>query len=124
MRAVDELDEPAGLRAAVLQALRGVADPEIGENIVDLGLIESLELGAQLASLLLIPTSATCPMADQIMDEAGCAIERLVPADWRVEVDMDWDIAWSPQRMAPALRARLGWGPGEGDGDGDGEGGP
>lgn len=104
------------LREQILQALRGVADPEIGENIVDLGLIESLQLGPQLASLLLIPTSATCPMADQIMDEAGCAIERLVPADWRVEVDMDWAIAWSPQRMAPALRARLGWGAEEGGG--------
>ncbi len=102
-------DDPQALREQLLHALRGVADPEIGENIVDLGLVESLLLAPQLASLLLIPTSATCPMADQIMEEAGCAIERLLPPDWRVEVDMDWSIVWTPQRMAPALRARLGW---------------
>ncbi|MDC8773484.1 metal-sulfur cluster assembly factor [Roseateles albus] len=105
-------DDSTRLREQILLALRGVADPEIGENIVDLGLVESLTLEPQLASLLLIPTSATCPMADQIMEEAGCAIERLVPLDWRVEVDMDWSIGWTPQRMAAALRLRLGWGDG------------
>jgi metal-sulfur cluster biosynthetic enzyme len=114
--AVEEKDETMNtdrdlndLRTRIMAALHRVADPEIGENIVDLGLVESLVLAPQLASLLLIPTSATCPMADQIMDEAGCAMEGLLPPDWRVEVDMDWSIVWTPQRMAPALRARLGW---------------
>jgi len=97
------------LRAEIMRALSGVADPEIGENIVDLGLIQSLDLEPLLASLILIPTSATCPMADQIMEDAGCAIERLVPTEWRVEVDMDWSYPWTAERMAPALRARLGW---------------
>ncbi len=100
------------LRTRIMAALRQVADPEIGENIVDLGLIQRLELSLQppLAALVLLPTSATCPMADQIMDEAGCAIEAQCPPDWRVEVEMDWDGQWTPERMAPALRVRFGWG--------------
>ena len=102
-------DEMVHLREQLLQSLRQVADPEIGENIVDLGLIEYLRLSPQLASLGLVPTSATCPMADQIMEEAGCALENLLPSDWRVEVDMDWDLIWTPERMAPALRTRLSW---------------
>lgn len=104
--------ELSQLRAQIMQALRGVDDPEIGANIVDLGLVESLELGEQLAALTLVPTSATCPMADQIIEDAGSAIERLCPADWRIEVEMDWDKVWTPERMAPALRLRFAWGGG------------
>lgn len=103
--------ELAQLREQVLLALRGVADPEIGENIVDLGLIESLSLDpAQgLVALVLVPTSATCPMADQIINDAGCAIEQLCPPPWKIEVEMDWDKTWTPDRLAPALRLRFGW---------------
>ncbi|MDC8786419.1 metal-sulfur cluster assembly factor [Roseateles koreensis] len=104
--------ELSALRARIMTALRQVADPEIGENIVDLGLVETLALVPPLASLILIPTSATCPMADQIMNDAGCAIEAQCPPDWRVEVDMNWDFTWTPDRMAPALRLRFGWGGG------------
>ncbi|MEJ6000340.1 metal-sulfur cluster assembly factor [Paucibacter soli] len=107
-----EAEELARLRAAIMQALCKVADPEIGENIVDLGLVETLELRQDFASLLLLPTSATCPMADQIMHDAGCAIEAQCPPGWVIEVDMDWDKVWTPERMAPALRARFGWGGG------------
>ncbi|ALT77174.1 metal-sulfur cluster assembly factor [Paucibacter sp. KCTC 42545] len=97
------------LRLRILAALDKVLDPEIGESIVALGLLESLTLSPGLAELLLIPTSATCPMADQLMDEAGCAIEAECSPDWRIEVDMDWGLIWSPERMTPALRQRLGW---------------
>ncbi|MBB4844229.1 metal-sulfur cluster biosynthetic enzyme [Paucibacter oligotrophus] len=99
----------AALRQRIMDALAQVMDPEIGESIVALGLLESLSLSPGLAELLLIPTSATCPMADQLMEEAGRAIEAQCPPDWRVEVDMDWGLPWSPARMTPALRARLGW---------------
>lgn len=101
--------EMAALRLRIMDALAQVMDPEIGESIVALGLLESLSLSPGLAELLLIPTSATCPMADQLMDEAGCAIEAQCPPGWRVEVDMDWQLPWSPARMTPALRLRLGW---------------
>lgn len=104
--------ELACLREQIMQALRAVADPEIGENIVDLGLVASLHLGPALAALTLLPTSATCPMADQLIEDAGSAIERLCPADWRIEVDMDWEQVWTPERMAPALRLRFAWGGG------------
>lgn len=97
------------LRAQLMQALRQVADPEIGANIVDLGLVETLALEPGLAALTLVPSSPTCPMADQIIEEAGSAMQALCPPDWTIEVDFDWALPWSPERMTPALRARFGW---------------
>lgn len=112
MNTGSDLSALQALRTRIMVALRQVIDPEIGENIVDLGLVQRLELSLQppLAALVLLPTSATCPMADLIMDEAGCATRVQCPPDWRVEVEMDWQGQWTPERMAPALRARLGWG--------------
>lgn len=104
-------DELQSLREQLMLALRQVADPELGENIVDLGLVERLELQAEpgCAALTLIPTSATCPMADQIIDAAGEAMQALCPPGWAIEVDIDWELPWSPERLAPPLRARFGW---------------
>lgn len=99
----------AALHTEAMQALSQVADPEVGESIVALGLVERLTLSQGRAELILLPTSATCPMADQLIDDAGCALERLCPEGWVIEVDMDWDGIWTPERMAPELRARFGW---------------
>lgn len=99
----------AALHTQLMQALSQVADPEIGENIVALGLVERLTLSSGRAELILLPTSATCPMADQLINDAGCALERLCPTGWVIEVDMDWDGVWTPDRMTPELRARFGW---------------
>ncbi|MBP6900788.1 MAG: metal-sulfur cluster assembly factor [Burkholderiaceae bacterium] len=92
-----------------MAALRRVADPELGESIVDLGLVASLQIDAQGAQLTLIPTSATCPMLDLLVDDAGQALVDVLPAGAAVEVDVDWDTPWSPERMSPALRTRFGW---------------
>lgn len=100
------------LHERLMQALRQVSDPELGENIVDLGLVERLRMQAEpgCAALTLVPTSATCPMADEIIEAAGAAMRVLCPPGWVIEVEMDWELPWSPERLAPALRARFGWG--------------
>lgn len=95
------------------EALREVLDPELGESIVDLGLVQHIEVGDCRVDVTLIPTSATCPMADVLVDDASAALRRCVPPRWEVEVMMDFDQTWSPQRLSPALRARFGW-PGSG----------
>ncbi len=95
--------------ARLLAVLRRVADPEIGESIVDLGLVGRLDLAPGRVALSLIPTSATCPMADVLIEDAELALREACPPDWTVEVEMDWNAVWTPQRMSPALRLRLGW---------------
>ncbi|MCH2241002.1 MAG: ATP-binding protein [Aquabacterium sp.] len=93
----------------VRDALRGVIDPEIGESIVDLGLIERIEIDEAATppriSLMLIMTSATCPMTDVIMDDAAAALEKRWPTH-DVDIAADLTIPWSPQRMTTDLRIR------------------
>ncbi len=101
--------DPNPEQLRLMEVLRRVADPEIGESIVDLGLVDSLTLGPSSVALRLIPTSATCPMADVLIEDAETALRQACPAGWTVEVEMDWDAVWTPQRMSTALRLRLGW---------------
>lgn len=97
------------LQAAARRALAEVQDPEIGENLVDLGVVAEVALHGQVLQVTLIPTSATCPMADVMLDDATVAVQRVCPPEIEVQVVMDWDTEWSPDRMAPALRERFGW---------------
>lgn len=103
--------DTAALHASAMQALAAVNDPELGESIVALGLVAELTLqpaDAQ-ARLVLIPTSSTCPMLDVLVDDSASALEAVLPEDWLVTVVVDWETPWSPERLAPALRARFGW---------------
>ena len=102
-------DAAADLHAAVMAALASVDDPEMGENLVDLGVVGEVLVDDGRVRVSLIPTSATCPMADVMVDDACQAVQRACPGDTAVDVHMDWDTEWSPERLAPALRERFGW---------------
>lgn len=106
---MDTTAPPADLHAAVMAALATVDDPEMGENLVDLGVVGRVDVAGGRVSVRLIPTSATCPMADLMVDDALSAVQRACPPGTAVDVQMDWDSAWSPERLAPALRERFGW---------------
>jgi len=95
-------------RRAALQALSQVVDPEICENIVELGLVERLQVEPGRIELTLVLTSPTCPMGDAIIDDAVQALRQAFP-DRELQVTETQDVAWSPQRMSAAARKRLGW---------------
>ncbi len=95
--------------AGVRLALQNVLDPEIGENILDLGLIKSIELTPRSVHVVLIPTSATCPMGDLLLQDSTDAVRSACPEDVAVSVAFDWQASWDPQRMSPHLQARFGW---------------
>lgn len=97
------------LHAVVMAALATVDDPEMGENLVDLGVVGEVVVNGGHVNVALIPTSATCPMADVMVGDALTAVQRACPPGTEVDVHMDWDTAWSPARLAPALRERFGW---------------
>lgn len=99
----------ADLHRAVMAALATVDDPEMGENLVDLGVVGEVRIDGASVAVTLIPTSATCPMADVMVDDALAAVQRACPPGTEVDVQMDWDTEWSPERLAPALRERFGW---------------
>src|SRR5438046_1266086 len=66
---------------AVREALRRVDDPEAGMNIVDLGLVYGVEVAASAVHVDLTMTTAACPMAEMITDEARDVIASITPPD-------------------------------------------
>lgn len=97
------------LQNRVTSALRAVLDPEVGINIVDLGLVYGIEVNGGRVQVQLTMTTPTCPLGEQIADEAADAV-RSIEGVSEVAVELVWDPPWSPARMAPSARESLGWG--------------
>jgi metal-sulfur cluster biosynthetic enzyme len=102
------MNEPAWADA-VRAALHTVLDPEIGESITELGLVETVHFVEAGVEVVLIPTSAVCPMAETLLDDTHAAVQKALPPGQTVDVTLDFRIAWSPRRMSPALQERFGW---------------
>jgi len=105
----ESAEKPEALRARVEAALREVIDPELGLNVVDLGLVYRIEVQGAAVEVDLTMTTAACPLGEQIQLDAQQRVAA-VPGVERAEVRLVWDPPWRPERMLPAARARLGWG--------------
>lgn len=94
---------------AVREALRSVDDPEAGMNIVDLGLVYTIEVAPDTVTVEMTMTTAACPMADMIMDQAWDAISAIAPPDTTVKVRLVWDPPWTADKMSGMAREFFGW---------------
>lgn len=94
---------------AVREALREVEDPEAGMNIVDLGLVYLIEVGDRSVHVEMTMTTAACPMADMITDNAHRAIAAISPSGAAIDVELVWDPPWSPDKMTGVARDHFGW---------------
>jgi metal-sulfur cluster biosynthetic enzyme len=94
---------------ALREALRRVIDPEVGVNIVDLGLVYAIETTERGVRVQLTMTSPACPLGEGIVAEAESALRACVPRETPVEVILVWDPPWTPERMSDAARSILGW---------------
>lgn len=88
--------------------LKGVIDPEVGVNIVDLGLVRQINLGEGSADLVITMTSPACPLSGYISDEITRAITAVDPA-LKVNITIESDPPWSRDQMSDAAREALGW---------------
>lgn len=92
---------------AAIEALRQVIDPEIGYNIVDLGLVYSVVIADGIAKVKMTLTTPGCPMHDSIADGVKNALLNLEGiAD--AEVELVWDPPWHPSMISEAARSALG----------------
>ncbi|MBF0167140.1 MAG: metal-sulfur cluster assembly factor [Alphaproteobacteria bacterium] len=97
-------------RSRLLDALKSqVQDPELGVNIVDLGLVERLESGHNGIEIDLIMTTPTCPQGHSLLCEAQRVLEKAAPGI-AVTARLLAQPFWSQDRMSPAAKAQLGWG--------------
>ncbi|MFP5504936.1 MAG: metal-sulfur cluster assembly factor [Gammaproteobacteria bacterium] len=94
---------------AVEAALRTVNDPEVGINVVDLGLVYAVDVAPGRVSVDLTMTTPACPLGGMILDDARRALEAATPDGTRIEVRLVWDPPWGPERMSDAARRHLGW---------------
>jgi metal-sulfur cluster biosynthetic enzyme len=92
----------------VLDALRGVNDPEIGINIVDLGLVYRAERNADRIDVAITLTAPSCPLGELIVGEARRAIEQRFPDGTPVHVQLVWEPLWTRDRMSDAARQFIG----------------
>jgi metal-sulfur cluster biosynthetic enzyme len=97
----------------VYTALRGCVDPEIPVNIVDLGLIYSVDLRPSSASaeqcevvVKMTLTSPGCPMSQTISHEVHRRLLDL-PQVSQARVEIVWEPLWSPERITPEGRRHL-----------------
>ena len=83
----------------VTEAMKDVVDPELGINVVDLGLVYDVHLDEESNVVLdMTLTSAACPLTDVIMDQTNSALEGLAKD---VAINWVWMPPWGPDKITP-----------------------
>ncbi len=91
----------------VVVALKGCVDPEIGLNIVDLGLIQGINIDeAGNVKVKLTMTSPMCPVTSVILADVQLRLEHMHDVG-SVDVDLVWDPAWSPEMISDEARMSM-----------------
>ncbi len=90
------------------ELLHEVIDPEIGLDIVELGLLRHVEVDNGIARVRFTVTTPACPLSSYIEDEIRSCLWQL-PALREVEVELELDPPWSPDEMTDVARDALGW---------------
>jgi metal-sulfur cluster biosynthetic enzyme len=91
----------------VMEALKECYDPEMGISIVDLGLIYDAKTDGSNVHIKMTLTTPGCPMHSMIVQEARAKVEE-VPGVKNVEIEMVWDPPWTPERLSPEAKQKLG----------------
>lgn len=93
----------------VRDALRKVIDPEIGMNIVDVGLIYRIAIEGNTLAVDLTMTSPACPMGDMIFEDVEAVLRECLPPGFVPAVQLVWEPPWSPALMSEKARQHFGW---------------
>lgn len=93
--------------AALIDALREVIDPELMINIVDLGLVYSINHTDRKVNVEMTLTSPACPAGPQIIMQSKLALEKLNGVD-TAEIKLTMSPPWTPARMTDEARDQLG----------------
>ncbi len=91
----------------VREALKQIEDPEVGLNIVDLGLVYDIEVEGDSVHVRMTLTSPGCPVGPQLLNGSRMVVQDLEGVE-HVEVQLVWEPFWTPDRINPEYRAILG----------------
>ncbi len=101
MQALDE--------SSVRDVLRDVLDPEVGINIVDLGLVYGIEIDGRHVRVEITLTSAGCPMGESLVEDVVRRLAAAIPSSVPHVVSVVWEPPWSHERMTASAKQALGW---------------
>ena len=88
------------------EAMRDVVDPELGINVVDLGLVYGLAVDDRIATIDMTLTSAACPLTDVIEDQARSALVMTGLVD-DIRINWVWMPPWGPEKITEDGREQL-----------------
>lgn len=94
---------------AVLDSLRLVLDPEVGINIVDLGLIYEVKVLGRAVHIEMTLTTPGCPLHDSIEAAVRRVLETRHADIADIQLELVWEPAWDTDKITPAGRKELGW---------------
>lgn len=92
----------------VREILKEVYDPELGINVVDLGLIYEIDIKDDQVFIKMTLTTPGCPLHDTLSSGVKNAIGSH-PEVSSVQVDVVWDPPWTPERISPEGKEALGF---------------
>ncbi len=91
----------------IKEMLKGVKDPEVGLNIVDMGLIYNVDISGSKVDIEMTLTSPACPAGPQILSEIDMSLKELEDID-DVNINVVWSPPWDPSRMSEDGKDELG----------------
>lgn len=106
---VGDHSQPPPSEEKVREALYQVNDPEVGVNIVDLGLVYGLNIDGRNVRITMTMTTPACPLSGMIRQEVDQRIRQVCPGTDAVEVELVWEPKWTPQMMTAEGKRQLGW---------------
>ncbi|MCK9869767.1 metal-sulfur cluster assembly factor [Nocardiopsis dassonvillei] len=96
--------EAEALVEEISEALKDVIDPELGVNVVDLGLLYGVNADDSTITLDMTLTSAACPLTDVIEDQATSALDEF---EREVKINWVWMPPWGPDKITDDGRDQL-----------------
>jgi metal-sulfur cluster biosynthetic enzyme len=93
----------------ILDALATVIDPELGMNIVDLGLVYDVEVQDNDVLISMTMTTPACPIASHLVEQASVVVRSQFPTLQCLDIQLVWEPAWNPLMMSWKAKERLGW---------------
>lgn len=93
----------------ILEALRQVFDPELGVNVVDLGLVYGVAIDGGRVAITMTLTTPGCPLQASLSLAVEEAVRASVPGVEEVRVNLVWEPPWTPERLTEAAKRDLGW---------------
>ncbi len=103
----DDVPEEKAHALEVIESLRSVIDPELGIDIVSLGLLYKVEVDGAEVKILMTLTVPGCPMHETITRDVTDTLERL-PWVRNAHVDLTFDPPWGTERLSDDARSALG----------------